>query len=168
MLGELTYSCLAGIDRNAYFSCYLNDFFQKLQQELLALMDNVAIVHIPPVELYAPDNLYVIVNPNRISNTSGLCHLISNVEVLCHKLFARKKRFVYVLIDQRIKEPVHTVLIFIVRHIRHIYLRAVNGLSQQPQSVFIIDILLKQPQQHIMSDIVVILREVNQKDISLV
>ena len=91
MLGELTYSCLAGIDRNAYFSCYLNDFFQKLQQELLALMDNVAIVHIPPVELYAPDNLYVIVNPNRISDTSGLRHLISNIEVFCHKLFAREK-----------------------------------------------------------------------------
>lgn len=45
MLGELTYSCLAGIDRNAYFSCYLNDFFQKLQQELLALVDNVARVY---------------------------------------------------------------------------------------------------------------------------
>ena len=72
MLGELTYSCLAGIDRNAYFSCYLNDFFQKLQQELLTLVNNVAIVHISPVELYAPDNFYVIVNPNRISDTSGL------------------------------------------------------------------------------------------------
>ena len=113
-------SGLAPIDRDTHRRRYRVHIVTQLFQELLALMDCVAVVGISGVPLDTLDDLHIVVDDRRVENTGNLSHLISDVHVFVHELLAGQKASVNLVMLQRVEDFIHADPILFIGHIGHI------------------------------------------------
>ena len=83
-------------------------------------MDSITIVHIASVEFHTSNDFDIVINSYSVRDSGGLCHLVSDIEVLSHELFTCEQLRVHILIEERIKQLVETVFVFFITHVRYI------------------------------------------------
>lgn len=117
---ELTNSGLAGVHRDTDRGRNRDHFVQQLFQNLFAFMNYIAVVGVPGVIPLALDDLDIVVHQDRVGDTGDLSNLISDIQVLVHKLFAGQQPPVDLVMLQGIENPVHADTVFFIGHIRNI------------------------------------------------
>ena len=135
---------------------------QEPLQVLLVFMDDVDVIHVPPIVFHAFYNLAVVVYPCGIVYSGYLRYLASNTHGLSHVLFACQLCLINLSMFQGVIQRFHTVSIFFISHVGNIHPEGIYELLNKAHCLLITNLFPHFLYQTIMDYIVKEFAKINQ------